>query len=1229
VDYITVQWTAPSSADTNNALLTGFILHVDDGQAGPFSQIHITDITQTTFTLTGVMGGQRYRWRLQTVSETGESPYSDTSTIAAAANPDAPDGLEGLSDGDVIQLYWQFSGNTGGSMIMRWYIYVTDDGIFDLDAPATAEVPGDQLTYQQSCQFEGRNFFEEYLFFQVAAVTSVGVGTRSNTFRFRCAAPPRKPYPPHRLSSTSSSITVAFAHNGLFSAELLGYRFFLDDGNNGPFQSFEVVDTSQSVFTATGLDAGLTYRWKLQVISEAGESEESDIATIVAAGVPDSPNTPTVRVSTNEAITLQWEFPGSDGGAAITFFNVYVSTDGTSWPAPEVFTYQTADGATLEYEVPCRNLDNKLGDDYTQRYLWFKVAAVNAGGSNIGRLSNGLRFRCSPVADAPNPPVRVSGTASSITVGYQRTNLFKAIHTGFVLMIDDGLLGPYEEIVIYDTTQLTYTFTGLSQGRAYRIMVRVRSEVGDSPPSIPATIVAAALPDAPNSPTYADSRENAFLTIQWQFSGYSGGSAIIGWEVQASPSATTWPAVSEALDVATIQYEVDCDAIGVAQQYMYARVRTVTNAGAGEWSGIARLFCANRPVSPGSTAASYFREVTASGTMATTEWKEDVTGLFGAELMGYHVYMDNGLGGDIEYLAQVSDTSQRYYTVAGLLPGRRYRFQVSVETSVAEGDLTPPLEVWSCGLPSTPNPPSRLSSGLNQIEVAWAPPADNGCPITGYRLFIDLNQDGVADGRDIYPGAGESLEDPLDSNLDATRFSFPAGGLDPGLIYGFQLRVYNTKGYRDSAWTYLKCAGTASAVTGIQQLSQYASITSIALGWDVPNMNGGTAIGFKVYRNDGGSTPVSTVADSTCGSDTRPAPQRCTLTGLIPGDSYQIQIAALNDIGEGDRSQISTFRAAVEPAQIQNVVHYSSTGTSITFAWTAPSSNGAAIYSYEGEVAGVAGADGTFTWSAQGTRANPKVDLQATFTPDDDGGFFQTGFQFKFRVRAVNELGIGPWSLYTATDLAPRGYMLGVPIVPSGFGRYLLEVDTGTEIPAVPGRIRISSLELREEDAGGDNPNNLRYEFYGGQAAATTLLATDHPSRHYEVDAFPHGSTWVFKARVTNNAGVYSDWTPEVALVSAARPDPPQQVNVTVPGGNEVVLSWTVPYDGGTYITAYECRRFEPNQEDWYRYPNYRSSCTRDNQNIGGQAIYHVRAWNSVGPSPVAEVEIDFNQLPR
>jgi len=139
-------------------------------------------------------------------------------------------------------------------------------------------------------------------------------------------------------------------------------------------------------------------------------------------------------------------------------------------------------------------------------------------------------------------------------------------------------------------------------------------------------------------------------------------------------------------------------------------------------------------------------------------------------------------------------------------------------------------------------------------------------------------------------------------------------------------------------------------------------------------------------------------------------------------------------------------------------------------------------------------------------------------------------------------------------------------------------------------------------------------------AAATTLLPSDFSSRDFSVDAYPHGSTWVFKARVTNNAGMYSEWTPEIALVSAGKPDAPANVNCTSENGGEVVLEWDPPDDGGAYITSYECRRSQPDITAWERSPNYRSSSTLVGQNSGAVNDYQVRAWNSVGASEIVTV---------
>merc|ERR1712139_88672 len=92
--------------------------------------------------------------------------------------------------------------------------------------------------------------------------------------------------------------------------------------------------------------------------------------------------------------------------------------------------------------------------------------------------------------------------------------------------------------------------------------------------------------------------------------------------------------------------------------------------------------------------------------------------------------------------------------------------------------------------------------------------------------------------------------------------------------------------------------------------------TSIGLKWKPPNMNNGLAVGFKVFRNNGLGTPISSTPDPTCGMDRSPAPQNCALKGLIPSETYQIQMVATNDLGDSTPSAIVEMYASTVPETI-------------------------------------------------------------------------------------------------------------------------------------------------------------------------------------------------------------------------------------------------------------------------------------------------------------------------
>ncbi|CAK0850855.1 unnamed protein product [Prorocentrum cordatum] len=1070
--HITIQWSAPNSTELYNALHTGTIVQFDDGAGGPFVSVQLSDTLQEQYTLTGLLPGMTYRFRIQTLSDVGESIASNVLSVVAASTPDAPAITVASSSNSEIVYNLALTASTGGTAITQWYLYFADDGVSYPVSP-TVELDTSNSSYTFDCTaFNGASVSQQYVWLKVSAVNSVGEGALAAAVKQRCAEGPGKPNAPTLVSSTANSITVSFATNGLNGAYLTGFKLYVDNGAGGPWSIETLADTTQRTFTKYGLSPGLSYRFKVQVISEVGESDISDSVSLFAAATA-SPPSIYVTSSSNTVIDLAWT-PSFDGGTPVTGWLVFGSVDGTTWDSTAPI-YTITSGSTTSQSVDCT--DNTFwGASYTKSYLYFRVSAVNGAGT--GAASNSYRWRCSEVPGAPAAPAKVSSTRSSITISYAPLELNSAVLTGYIIMYDDGYNGDFQEVPITATSQLEYTAAGLTAGLTYRFKAKVTTEVGESPESGELSLVAGANAEAPGAVYYVTSQNNNEMTVAWDFTGSNGGVTITNWYLYMSSSYadSSWPIATvpgAILDVGTMQYTLDCTSvttsvggIDLSQNSVYFRVAAVTAVGVGSYSPISKLFCADLPDAP----TVYDNGGTESSVSFT--WEEG--GLNGAELKGYRVYMNDGLGGALVHVASIMDTSQRYYTATGLPSNREYHVQVTVVSGVGEGAASSVFPARSCGLPSKPDPPTRQASTADTVTLEWAPPADNGCPLTGYRIYQDTDEDGVADGADIYPGVGDE-DDPFANGLDASVLEFIKGGLTTAQRYGFQVRAYNARGSTYSDWAYIRAAGEPVAMSQPSQDVASSSSTSIGLAWSVPDMQGGTCVGFKVFRDDGSGTDVSTVADATCGSERKPAPQSCVISGLKYGEIYTIRMLAINDVGEGPYSDTVEYRAATYPSQITNLTNTAASydDVSLTFTWDAPADNGAAVFNYVGEVYKMD--DGTTTtWDAGGDAGNPQTSLTVVLQDPQVSNMF-AGLQYKFRVAAINEAGTGAWSDWSDTTVdAPRGYIMDPPNVPTAFARK----DPSA---AVTNEVSISwTGPTNTGEAGGDAPGNVQYEVYSG-----------------------------------------------------------------------------------------------------------------------------------------------------
>jgi fibronectin type 3 domain-containing protein len=1248
--HITISWSAVTQAELHNSLYLGNVVSVDDGTGGPFTSVTISDTLQNQFTKTGVSAGLVYRFKIQTLSQVGGSADSTVVEFIAAGVPDPVVVTDVTSTATSITYTWALTSN-GGSSITGYELFFSSDGTtYDYTTPTQVSAATTSYTVDCTTAFSPSRS-KQYVWLKLRALAGLPSpnhleGPLSLSLRHRCSPVPDQPAQVQLVGSSANTVTISYATlPNLHDAYITGFKIYTDDGNSGPWSEDLITDTTQLTFTKYGLTSGLPYKFKIIVVSEVGESATSTPVQFYSAATPNPP-TLSVSTSSNAVVNLQWT-QNYDGGASVTNWRIYGSVDGTTWPT--VSEYVVA-GSVQTLALDCTD-SSKWQDasgaatTVSQSYVYLKVSGANPVG--YGVPSNSYRWRCSNKPVTPAAPVKTGATSSSITISYAPTAMEDAMHLGYKIYYDDGLEGLFQETFLTITSQMEYTIPGLIGGRRYRIYVVIVSEVGDSDPSPILYVTCGADADAPSAPYYISSQNNNELTVGWSFPGSNGGAPITNWCLYTS-NAMAGPYDEDcSLTVSTMQKVFDCTSMGsfgdLSQNNIYVKVVAQTEASIGTHSPVSRIFCANKPDAP------VVYDVSGSESSVTFSWEPYTGSLNGADLMGYRIYISDGLGGTPTLHGVQEDTSKKFFTVEGLQPNRLYHVHVTVVSTVGESALSATISpLRSCGFPAVPNAPTRHGYGAvqgtqtcesiaNAICLKWQAPADNGCPIESYNV--------------------ERVQDLSSVPKLPAELWHRVAGLDANAnpVEQFRITACNARGCTPSLYSYLKVAAEPAKPNKPEQEPYRSTSTSIGLKWglaltvpDVIDWRGGTAVGYKIYRNNGQGTAISSTPDLTCQMETRPAPQNCALKGLLSGETYLVRLVAINDIGDSEPSDIAEMRAATIPETINfDVANFLADWTplpTLTFAWFAPSDNGAFVYNYKGFLEGVSPNAGPLAeWDAQGTTDNPITVTSVTFTqlavaagqPDIGvntgqvaltvNGWFTDNAQFKFTVTAINSQGESNSSAWSSITEAPAGWTLGAPITPANFGRH-------TDTP-VAGAVKLGwdAITTQADAAGSWNvgivPNvveGISYEVWGGPDVFNMVQQTMvSSSNNYHEQAVPAGSSWWFKVRSKNKGGQTSSFTTAAEFVSAQVPNPPASFTAVSTNVGSVTCSWSIPtYDGGSVITKYKITQTIGGAPPLgvttnIDVENYLLSATFSNLGAGVTAQFDLVASNAVGDSAV------------
>ena len=839
-------WTTPSSGGSP---ITGYVVTPYLGATPQATQSF--GPTATGGTVTGLTNGQTYTFTVAAQNANGQSPDSSvTAPVTPSTTPQAPTSVAAVKANASAVLSWSAPDNGGASItgyVVTPYLGATPQATQSFGPNATGgTVTG--LTNGQTYTFT------------VAAQNLNGVGVPSSASN--AVTPSGVAKAPTDITATpgASSATVSWTAPDSGGSPIPGYRVTpIVGGSSGTPQPFLSTDTSGVV---TGLTNGVTYTFIVVAVNANGLGSPSVAsASVTPSTVPGAPLAPG-SIRGNQSVLVTWSVPNS-GGSPITGYVV------TSSPGGLTCTTSTATSCVVS------GLGN--GTSYT-----FSVVAVNENG---GGAASEPSLAVTPL-EVPSSPLGLSALHldGSVQVSWSAplNNGGSPISLTTVTAMRDGAsVGSCFSIDV-----ASCTVQGLTNGVAYSFVAVASNSSGDGLPSGAVSATPSRVPDSPFSVMVSSG--NSAATVSWAAPGSSGGSALTGYLVTASPGGATCSTSGATF----------CTVTGLTNGVAYSFTVVAINA-----NGSSAPSATSDVVTPADVPGVPLGVgVVSNPQAAVVTWSAPLDD-GGSPILGYTATASLN-GADI---ASCTSPDVLTCTIEGLTNGLTYSIRVTASNSVGESMPTAPTTV----MPSTtPGPAFGLAATRadGRATLRWFGASDTGgLPITGYRVTAS-------------PGGATCRT--------SGALTCTVTGLTNGQGYTFVVVALNANG---SGTLSTPSAVVVPSTTPGAPTSVSASLGSnrITATWSAPLGNGGaTVTGYLLTAAPGGKTCQTTGALS------------CAMTGLTNGTTYTFSVVAINRNGSSAPSVSSApVIASPPPGAPRSPTAVRANGSAMV-SWSAPVPNG-------------------------------------------------------------------------------------------------------------------------------------------------------------------------------------------------------------------------------------------------------------------------------------------------
>ena len=449
--------------------------------------------------------------------------------------------------------------------------------------------------------------------------------------------------------------------------------------------------------------------------------------------------------------------------------------------------------------------------------------------------------------------------------------------------------------------------------------------------------------------------------------------------------------------------------------------------------------------------------------------------------------------------------------VSGLTNGVEYSFFVTAVNAVGVGaDSLASEPIAPRAPPASPTAVTAIARNSG-ATISWAAPATNGSPITAYTAWPASDPDNTC--------SVETAINPATSCVIT--------GLENGTRQTFVVSATNSAGVGlpSAPSASVLIAAAPDAPVGVYGVAGDRQVT---VHWTAGAANGSPITEYLVVSVADPAIGCRYVA----GDDEVNA---CVVTGLTNQTSYSFTVIAVNAI---DSSASSVASVAVAPDGVPDAPLSASATAgdrSATVTWSAPVSNGSAILSYAVRVVGD---------DSRGCAVAVSASLSCTI----DG--LTNGNSVTFAVTATNDAGSSVAA--TTSAVTPSG-VPGVPVITT---------------VVVPDGMLYARVSYDRPSDNGSAFTGFTVTVVGRPDLSCTNSGFNLDYGVCVVFGLEPGATHQFVVSATNANGSTSS-VASAPFLARSVPDAPGAVEAT-PIMNGATVSWTLPEDNGSTITAIE-----------------------------------------------------------